>query len=331
MLIDEMDIGAPLNDSKNILFEPIQFEMNSENKKPLEEITNYCAKILEQIIDLNFVIKNISFLLKKKEENNNKYYKEIINLEEGKLNKMIGQKRFNKNIYENFIDSNANKYTNEPNKNSLYIKSISDNNINNNLFFLSKENEGQELFLEDKKIISFLNKFKIKFANKIMTNNNINISPTKAFRPKISTFYGELGEKFIEVYEENSKGKYSDIDIKDDNGKIILIYSKPLKPNTLLFFLFGEIKYLKNIKQKKKLKNYNTHLLLYETKNKDYSRFIDFSKFSNVAFFIIKTKDESKANCCIKRIYFDNNNTYLIIYTSKTVKKNDMLILYDKI
>ena len=237
---------------KIFFFEPIQFEINSDKKKPLDDITNYCAKILEKIKDLHFAINNISFLLKKKEEDNNKCHEEIIHLEESKFNKSIWQKRFSKKIYDNYFDSNINKYINDPNKNNLYIKSISDNNINNNLFFLTKENEGQELFLDEKKIRTFLDKFKIKNVNKIVINNNIKISPTKVFRPTISTFYGELGKKLIEVYEENSKGKYSDIDIKDDNGKIILIYSKALKSNSLLFFLFREIKYLKNIKQKKK-------------------------------------------------------------------------------
>lgn len=128
----------------------------------------------------------------------------------------------------------------------------------------------------------------------------------------------------------NIKGIYLDIETQEDKGNIFLIAQKNFKPNSLLFFVFGEIKFLKELNKRKNKNILNATLLLYQTKNKNYSRYYDFSKSSNISAFLYKSRKLSDYNCDLKRVYLGDGKIYCIVYTIKEIEKNKSLIIYDE-
>lgn len=107
----------------------------------------------------------------------------------------------------------------------------------NKFYFLSNEDVYEAYLLENNIINYYLSIFKIKNTNNIQNKENISIAPEKAYKTKIFSYYGELYNKFYELFENNSKGIYWDLNIKEDKGSVILISQKN-NVHILYYFFF---------------------------------------------------------------------------------------------
>ena len=88
----------------------------------------------------------------------------------------------------------------------------------NKFYFLINQDVDETYLLENNIINYYLSIFKIKNTKWIQNKENMSVVLEKAYKPKVVSHYGELYNKFYELFEKNLKGIYWDLNIKEDKG-----------------------------------------------------------------------------------------------------------------